>query len=415
MLKLSPCCCSLAARRETVLTRCRLPSADEAFAKLGISQADLDKLNSVPLIVAFVGLLVNLLLLASMANFAWLKATALNRGQPFTAYLSLTNVQFGTASNPTVDSYIFCGGKKNDCSLGSLCAMTPDPSKWDNGSPKSTPVEAWCAAGRAGATAVGLLWLALIPGLAATAFTALYAAKEIPMVAKMAQQIEKGFGFTDYMQKGIICCCWAALWLLLFVAMTMYALMIPDTLGWGVVELEASFGLLRFSFVLVSLAGAVLTMTLFSLWKSENVAEAWMEFQSTKLLSFKKGLYLALMLQLVLYLLMIIDTVDWSALLIVLAGFYLDAKNRNFMLMYLVLVAVSILFDIVKLAGMPSFENMTPGQSFGATLWMCIFSLKFVIVGFIFAYETREKEAEVGAFSRFDEAQLDLRDDEIAE
>jgi hypothetical protein len=46
---------------------------------------------------------------------------------------------------------------------------------------------------------------------------------------------------------------------------------------------------------------------------------------------------------------------------------------------------------------------------------MCIFSLKFVIVGFIFAYETREKEAEVGAFSRFDEAQLDLRDDEIAE
>jgi uncharacterized Tic20 family protein len=156
-------------------------------------------------------------------------------------------------------------------------------------------------------------------------------------------------------------------------------------------------------------------MTLFSLWKSENVAEAWMEFQSTKLLSFKKGLYLALMLQLVLYLLMIIDTVDWSALLIVLAGFYLDAKNRNFMLMYLVLVAVSILFDIVKLAGMPSFENMTPGQSFGATLWMCIFSLKFVIVGFIFAYETREKEAEVGAFSRFDEAQLDLRDDEIAE
>ena len=89
-----------------------------------------------------------------MANFAWLKATALNRGQPFTAYLSLTNVQFGTASNPTVDSYIFCGGKKNDCSLGSLCAMTPDPSKWDNGSPKSTPVEAWCAAGRAGATAV---------------------------------------------------------------------------------------------------------------------------------------------------------------------------------------------------------------------------------------------------------------------
>ena len=195
----------------------------------------------------------------------------------------------------------------------------------------------------------------------------------------------------------------------MFFAMTVYALMVPDTLGWGLVSLEASFGLLRFSFVTTSIFGAILVAKLFTLWDPHNVTEAWMEFSETKLLSFKKAraaaaphvaaphaaashaaaphaaasraplpcpprtspltshlspltshfspltshpspltshlsplssappplqaLYLELMLQLVLYLFMVVSTVDWSGLLIVLAAFYLDAKNRNFMIM----------------------------------------------------------------------------------
>ena len=66
---------------------------------------------------------------------------------------------------------------------------------------------------------------------------------------------------------------------------------------------------------------------------SEHIVEAWMEFVEARLFSAKKALYLELMAQLFLYLLMSISIVDWSALLIVLAGYYLDAKRWNFLLM----------------------------------------------------------------------------------
>ena len=82
-----------------------------------------------------------------------------------------------------------------------------------------------------------------------------------------------------------------------------------------------------------------------------------MEFVEARLLSAKKALYLELMLQLTLYLFMCISAVDWSGLLIVLAAYYLDAKRWNFLLMYLVLVTISILFDLVHAASLPSFEH----------------------------------------------------------
>jgi hypothetical protein len=52
---------------------------------------------------------------------------------------------------------------------------------------------------------------------------------------------------------------------------------------------------------------------------------------------------------------------------------------------YLVLVTISILFDLIQLASLPSFDNMTAGESFGATLWVVIFLLKPIIVGTIYA------------------------------
>merc|ERR1719331_591184 len=107
------------------------------------------------------------------------------------------------------------------------------------------------------------------------------------------------------------------------------------------------------------------------------------------------------MLQLALYLLMVVADIDWSGLLIILAGFYLDAKNRNFMIMYIVLVTVSMLFDVIHAASLPSFANMTPGESFGASLWVVIFLLKPAILGTIYLYEKYEREEEVGAFQQF--------------
>lgn len=228
-----------------------------------------------------------------------------------------------------------------------------------------------------------------------------------PLVEKV-----ESFKFTDKMQKYAISGCWAALWVFMLIAMTVYAAMIPDSLGWGAVDLEASFGLLRLSFVLVSIFGAVLVSHFFDIWKSENVAEAWQEFLEAKMLSAKKALYLELMFQLLLYLFLTISEVDWSALLIVLAGFYLDAKNKNFLGMYLVLVTISILFDVIHAAELPSFSQMTPGESFGATLWIMIFLMKPLILGTIFAYEKYESSTEQGTYGSFHD---DNRDDDIAE
>jgi len=388
---------------------------DDALIKIGVQPQDLTKLNKVPLVCAFAGLVVNLSMLLAMGNHAWVKATALSSGQPFTAYLSLTSVQFGTAKDPTADSKFFCehGGS---CDLGALCAAPDDPATFANSLLKNTPAEAWCAAARAGTTAMSLIWLGMIPGLAATAFTFLYASRDVPTVGRLVAKAED-MGFSTRIQEMIIGGCWAVLWAFMFLAMTVYALMVPDTLGWGLISLEASFGLLRFAFVTTSIFGAILVAKLFTLWDAHNVTEAWMEFQETKLISFKKALYLELLLQLGLYLLMVVSVVDWSALLIVLAAFYLDAKNRNFMVMYLVLVTISLLFDVVHAAGLPAFSNMTPGESFGSTIWVFIFLLKPLIVATIYAYETYERPFEDGSgggtttYASFKES----TEDEIAE
>merc|ERR1719160_1354126 len=119
-------------------------------------------------------------------------------------------------------------------------------------------------------------------------------------------------GFTDRLQKYIVSACWAAYWGFMFFGMTSYAAAVPDDLGWGATVLESSFGLLRFAFFIVS---ALLVASFFDLWHTDNVVEAWAEFTQTDLLT---------------------------------------AKKRNFMLMYLVIVSVTVLLDVIKIAAMPN-------------------------------------------------------------
>ena len=162
------------------------------------------------------------------------------------------------------------------------------------------------------------------------------------------------------------------------------------------------------------IGGMLLVSSLFKLWNADNVVEAWMEFSEARLFSAKKALYLELMLQLALYFFMVVYVVDWSALLIVLAGFYLDAKNKNFMLMYLVLVSISILFDVIHAASLPSFANMSTGQSFGETMWVGVLILKFLILGTIYLYE-KENDGESSGWKQMAPDPEKGEEDEIAE
>merc|ERR1719393_431540 len=197
--------------------------------------------------------------------------------------------------------------------------------------------------------------------------------------------------------------------------MTMFAGMHPDSLGWGPVTLQSSFGLVRFGFFIVSIFASLLIASFFDLWHTDNVVEAWAEFTQTDLFTAKKALYLLLMFQMFLYLLYTIVDVDWAMLLIVICGYYLDAKKRNFMLMYLVIVSVTILLDVIKIAAFESMETMTPGDAFGSVLYLLIFLLKFAIIAAIYMYQRKEDAHPTAfAFSQMPDG-AGRGEDEIAE
>jgi len=398
-----------------------------ALSKVGMTPEDLEKLNMLPLLTGIVGLVVICIMWGAVMTPAWIKGTAVNIG-PFEAHLSLTHAQFGSSGEY---NRLFCQGEAGyeagkDCSLEFLCKSfhSDDSDKivqetelaWADGTSKFTPKETWCQAQFAGGLTLTLLWFGFIPGFIATGFTLVYAAKQIDVVGKQFMKVEKAVPFfNDKNQKYLVSACWAGYWAFMFFAMTFYAALIPDGLGWGTVTLQSSFGLLRFGFFLISMFAALLVASFFDLWHTDNVVEAWAEFTQTDLFTAKKALYLLLMFQMFLYLLYTIVEVDWAMLLVIICGYYLDAKKRNFMLMYLVIVAVTVLLDVIKIAAYPDFSGMTPGETFGAVLYVLIFLLKFAIVGAIYMYQ-RKEDASPTAFSVFQQLPDGAaREDEIAE
>ena len=257
----------------------------------------------------------------------------------------------------------------------------------------NTDPAAWCGFEAAGALTTKLLLWGLFLGLVATGITGLYALQAIPWVADQFDEIEK-LGVTDTIQKYIMSAFWVALCIFIFTSMAMYSANIPDTLGWGTVELEASFGLLNLCFVLVAIQCALCVNSVFALWDKLAVQWVWEDFSAAKWTSARKALYLELTLQLIMYVLLIVQEIDWAMLLIVIAYFYLTSKEPTFMVIYLVLVSISILFDAIHAAELPSFSKMTSGESYGATLWLGIFALKPLIFITIIVHQKLEVEAD---------------------
>jgi len=357
---------------------------------VNIDPADVAKLNWIQVAVTLVGIFVNLLLLIAISNNAWLEGTALADGQPFLVHVSLGSAIFGPNSDPKANSKYFCDS--DVCSLEELCSKAVSPEVFLNGAPKDTFPAEWCAAQRAGAFVGGMLGFGFIPGLAAILFTSLYSAKKITYFAPIFAKAE-AMGLKEEQLKYLVAGCWAGLWVFMVGAMVSYAAMIPDSLGWGGVRLEASFGLLRFSMMLISIFGGILIFHMFELWIADKVSEAWTEYLETKFFSAKKALYLQIFIQMGLYLLLTVYMVDWALLLVVIVAYYLDAKVKNFKLIYIVLVSISIIFDTMRYAALPSYSAMTPGESFGNTVWTLIFLLKPSILVTIYFYE---KEGEEG-------------------
>jgi hypothetical protein len=373
---------------------------ERALGQMNIKKEDLSKLDGIRAIVGFMGLVINLVLFSTQWFTGWFTGTAMYDGHPYAAFASLGAVQFGLNG---ADTHIFatsdgpCEGASGDtCDLSALCNWSPPITKFAAGKYQDyTPQSTWCDLSQAGTWATSFLMLGLVPGLAATGFTLIYAAQGVDKASKIFECVQKA-GFTEAVQKKIISACWGVFWLFLFVAMGMFSAKLPKTLGspGSPVGTEASFGLLRLCFLLVTLCGSALVVSLFKLWNAENVAEAWREFTETKFASAKKALYLLLMLQMALYILLTIQDFQWELMLVGICGYYLDAKKRNFLLVYLVLVAMSLLFNFVELVALPGFDTMTSGDSFGTLLKWIIFLSKFAVLGAIYMYEKEKQPSE---------------------
>merc|ERR1712100_769243 len=55
-------------------------------------------------------------------------------------------------------------------------------------------------------------------------------------------------------------------------------------------------------------------------------------------------------------------------------------------------IAVTVLLDVIKICALPAMDSMTPGQTFGATLYLLIFFCKFGIVAAIYMYQQKEDQ-----------------------
>lgn len=115
-----------------------------------------------------------------------------------------------------------------------------------------------------------------------------------------------------------------------------------------------------------------------------------------------------------LYLLLTVYMVDWALLLVIIVGYYVDAKVKNFKLMYIVLVSMSMLFDTMRFAALPAYCTMTPGENFGNTVWTIIFALKPLILATIYMYE-KEGDSSTGFANMEDLGRGGGDNDEIAE
>jgi len=267
----------------------------------------------------------------------------------------------------------------------------------------TTPQSVWCQLKNAGASTQALLGIGDAIIFIAPIITLIYAAKEIPKVGALFAKVE-GLGFRPEYQKIAVCASWVALWLFLLVAMYTYAAAVPDSLGVGVIEFESSFGFLRLCFLFVSVLTALLGVHFTNAWSAENAIEAWTEFQETKCCTAKKLLYMLLLTQLVFYMILAMYHIHWEMLLILICGYYLDAKKENFKLIYIVLVSVTILLDGIEIFKFPSFETMTPGEGFTNSLFIMIFALKFAVLGAIYFY-SKEEASNYSSFAQLEDGQ----------
>jgi len=233
-------------------------------------------LDFLPLLCAAVALLCILFVTVSLGSHEWIQGTVLRDGKPVEAFVGLSSVTIG--------------GTKS--AFGKLCPKgTPHaiPAHFTD-----TPPAVWCKCQSAGTAGNWLIWLAYVPLWVACLLSAV---EGLAAVDARARSIKAQLGAMGLANPRVLIGFWAVSWVCLFLGLLAYAGAAPDSLGWGTVHFEASFGLARLSFLLVTICTAAITAKLLRLWHEENFGEALGDFTESR--GIRRALYLTLFAQLV--------------------------------------------------------------------------------------------------------------------
>lgn len=319
-------------------------------------------IESLPLLASLVGVFVFLFICSAMLGYGWATGVYVDKnGGAHDVMISLYHVYF--AEN---DKYY---------QLNKLCLGDPEYAHIVNINHKD---HNWCWVETAGTATDILLWMTMIPTVAATLFAIMLFLKvKIPAVQQQFSRL-KDIGITESVQNMLLIFVWVFDWIMLFSSLLVYAGCLPDTIGMGPLTFEASFGYIRLSFVLVSISTALLAADLLELWDETEVKNALAEFEKKD--GPVKITYFLVMLQLFLYVLISLERMEWQCLVCLFAIFYLEMGRKNFALMFLGTTLTTMIFDSIFLSKMPLFDNMSGGHQFTEFLFICTFCLKPILM-----------------------------------
>ena len=142
--------------------------------------------------------------------------------------------------------------------------------------------------------------------------------------------------------------CMLAFWALTTWGLFQYSLHTPATLGMGAAYYDRSYGLLRACVLYASLGSVTLLALALSLWDTQTAQMLVAEALAARF--HKQWLYWMLSIQLVLYLVVALDTFDYAAIVPLLGLNYLSSKAPQMLWAYVLLTVVTLPQDAVNLA-----------------------------------------------------------------
>jgi len=196
----------------------------------------------------------------------------------------------------------------------------------------------------------------------------------------------ESLGLTERVIDTAVCALWSLYWVMILIALTLYAASTPDDFGVSPANFGQSFELMRACVLLTSLLAVTLLARALKLWDSQTVKDMLSDLQDARAL--KLAVYLMLGVQVFLYLVVALAEVQFGAVICLLGLNYLSTKSLQMLWAYVLLTLVSLPMDIVNLCTVPwSSMNLVWWAAYSSLI--CVVVLKAVLLGCMLVLHTK--------------------------